>query len=1696
MLLCLAARQAGANDLRQLFAEQASYEKAASSVAPLKQGKEVLHEKNGSGKDKNLGKPSIASGTSSGSLAAKMHALLAGNSSDTVKHAAKLSGTVPSSVQTLESMKSKVKNPKGYRYALSPVGIPTMIAAEDLSDAVVATDTKTTAKLAVNGKDHLARAFLRSNQQALKLADTDSELSLKATAPDTLGITRHRYQQLHNGLPVWGREVSVYENSASAITLFVGNYLPTPAVDTTPVVTSAEAIQKVILDLDLQPADVSRQDAALVIWHDENTRTDYLTWHIEVAAGSAIYWHYFVDARDGVLRNRFSGTMRGSSVPASGVNLKGVTKSFTVWQENGLYNMIDVTRPVNEGATMTWQQKGDIWVTDSQTGKIITSTSAISGWSAAAVSAISNIYTVLDYYKNTHGLVGYSSTQQNVALKINGSAASEGFPDNAFFSGQDYTLNFGRGGTNFSNLADGLDVVAHEFTHGVVASTANLVYQNQSGALNESYADVFAAMIDRGNWTIGEDVYLHNAGVMRDMRNPNNGDPKQPATMREYIATAGDSGGVHGNSGIPNRAAWLVAEGLTAEGLGTSIGREKTEKIWYRALTTYLHPYDRFLEARRALIQAAIDLYGDSAEAAAVRAAWDTVGVGDAMTGISSSATPASTDPLPGSDLLVTVLNGGIYLQSPSGAAGPLNTMLARNSRPAVVVGSNDTFILYVDDVVNDLRVISVSTALDTKFDGTYYYWNIAIPQNAGTIAYSKLQPEPYLYIVDYQKLTETPYLLAFQTDGGTSVGTIQFADAMSFDFTGQKLVFDAQSTFSSAGLPDYSNWTIGILDLASGGVTAPLPPQAAGIDIGNPVFAANNNHVIAFDYNDANVGEQAIITYNLAEGLPKGLGVVAFSGPTDPFTILQPFFNGADSAIVIRYEPISGNSSIRSIPLTVTADKSWQGTISAMSQFSDSLGSFPLVFRNSVRTLDARLDVTPTTLDLGTVASGAGVKKLITIQNTGNVDVTLKDMQLTGTGFAHNGTLGLFPRNSSMTVEVSYTASPTPGVKSASLTIVTDAAAPYNSIPIQFTATVSAAATSNGVCGSANGTIVTSAPTTNLCSTGTASTVTGYGPWSWSCQGSNGGANAACSAASQSVPVTGKREKFELMTRSNDGKLPSNHSQNPALTPDGRYVVFDSRTPELSTLNTNGVFQVYLRDRTTDLLELISINSSGEAGDKSSEKPSISHDGCYVVFESSATNLDASDTNKISDIYLRDRCATPPTTTLISFKPDNTLFTYLGCHLPEISGDGRSVVYEASVDSDIYIYDRLGKTNTAMKAFGRSPVISNDGLRIAFWKYGHELVSGDTNGLWDIFLYDRTTRAYSMISTTSNGAQQNQGGEGVSTISDVAISGDGRYVAFSSRATNLVPGDNNGVRDVFVKDTQTGVLTRASVSSSGVEGNAESAGVKPSLSLDGTWVGFMTNATNLAQETASINSVVAHNIKTGQTVGFTPLPSSGTATERPLALSGDIYGRYVSFYSTAHLDSRYDSAGVFFHDRHSQPIAVAKVDATVVLPGKIGQVIMLDGSESHDVADNYPSVTPADKLKYTWTQISGPTTVTLSSVGSPKPTFTVPVAGTYVFSLIVEDDYNDFSEPSQIAVEIAFKGNVNNDSTINVFDALLTLQYAVGLYKPEQANEASFKTAADVAPLDAGGKPKGDGVVNVFDALAILRHAVGLDGW
>ena len=212
--------------------------------------------------------------------------------------------------------------------------------------------------------------------------------------------------------------------------------------------------------------------------------------------------------------------------------------------------------------------------------------------------------------------------------------------------------------------------------------------------------------------------------------------------------------------------------------------------------------------------------------------------------------------------------------------------------------------------------------------------------------------------------------------------------------------------------------------------------------------------------------------------------------------------------------------------------------------------------------------------------------------------------------------------------------------------------------------------------------------------------------------------------------------------------------------------------------------------------VERVSVGEPPRRAAVASEQPSLSADGRYLAFSSAAGNLVTDDTNGVRDVFVHDR--------------------------------GTGDLTRVSVDS----------AGSQGNGGSGSPSISQSGRFVAFTSSADNLVAGDTNGAADIFVHDRQTATTTRVSLSSGGAQADQ-----SSDSFVAISGNGRFVAFASEATNLVSGDTNGVADLFVHDRQTGATERISLDSNEAQANGGSA--NPSLSADGRFVAFTSSASS-----------------------------------------------------------------------------------------------------------------------------------------------------------------------------------------------------------------------------------------------------------
>jgi Tol biopolymer transport system component len=267
------------------------------------------------------------------------------------------------------------------------------------------------------------------------------------------------------------------------------------------------------------------------------------------------------------------------------------------------------------------------------------------------------------------------------------------------------------------------------------------------------------------------------------------------------------------------------------------------------------------------------------------------------------------------------------------------------------------------------------------------------------------------------------------------------------------------------------------------------------------------------------------------------------------------------------------------------------------------------------------------------------------------------------------------------------------------------------------------------------------------------------------------------------------------LVSQDSSGTEGYGSSGYPSISADGRYVAFWSDANNLVS-GDKYYDDIFLRDILLGTTTPVSVDSSGTQGNEDSYSPSISADGRYVAFVSYASNLVSGDTNGWEDIFLHD--TQTGTTTRLSVDSSGT------------QGNGQSY----------------------------TPSISEDGYYVAFRSSASNLVSGDTNGTWDIFLRDTQTGITTRLSVDSSGTQGNEDSYSPS------ISADGRFVVFGSDATNLVSGDTNGKSDIFLRDIQTGKTKRLSLDSSGTQGNEDS--YSPSISADGCYVVFASYADNL----------------------------------------------------------------------------------------------------------------------------------------------------------------------------------------------------------------------------------------------------------
>ena len=836
--------------------------------------------------------------------------------------------------------------------ATNAFGFPTAISGV-LPNSAVAIEKQTT-------------DYLDAISRALHIANPTSEFEVTSTETDDLGQTHIRLEQRFEGLRVQYGELTLHTNAAGKIHFATGHTFPTANINGQNFrLSESEAVSKVVENLaantkfshiaadNLWLIGGEQFKAEKVIYYvNDAPNRPRLAWYIS-AYSSVLHRHaYFIDATSGDVLHKHENsctffhdlgeklhkeeaktpehTLLDGAFTAQATDLLGIARTINTYQVGTKYYFLDASRPMFQlaasrlpsapvGAIITYDNQN----TDEGPYAYVSSTNNV--WNnPKAVSSHYNAGQSYEYFRATFNRNSINGRGGNVVSFINVTDGGQQM-DNAYWNGE--AMFYGNGAQAFQPLARGLDVAGHEISHGVVQNSANLRYENESGALNESFADIFGAMIDRDDWRMGEDVVRTTyfpSGALRDLSNPHNGGTSlsdngyQPRLYSERYTGTQDNGGVHINSGITNYAFYLFAT-------NSSVGKNVAERVFYRALTTYLVASSRFIDLRAAVEQSCRDLYAaQPAVLTAAQNAFNTVGIGS---GGSTTGTTYQTDlpQNPGADLLVWVSSNGQELRvaTPTGA---YSTISSRGiaSRPSIT--DDGRYVVYVGtDKKMYYAEINWQTGQSTEYSlQQQAIWNnVAISRDGERIAANTGDSTLYIYSFAAQRW-QTYILYNPTTAQNVNTGEVRYSDALEWDYAGENVMYDAFNKLTSAGGFDIEYWDVGFIKVwnktantfdAQGRIQKLFTQLPENTSIGNATFAKRSPYIVAFDFideTDPNNPDYFILCANVQTGAVTQASTGIFNNST----IAYPSFSNNDGKILFTNLTQAGALQLATINL------------------------------------------------------------------------------------------------------------------------------------------------------------------------------------------------------------------------------------------------------------------------------------------------------------------------------------------------------------------------------------------------------------------------------------------------------------------------------------------------------------------------------------------------------------------------------------------------------------------------------------------------------------------------------------------------------------------------------------------------------------------------------------------------------------
>jgi bacillolysin len=750
------------------------------------------------------------------------------------------------------------------------------------------------AKQSVDERDraHCLR-FLES--LALRFASNSPRNAFRILSMEREATRTHfRVRRLEDGIPVFdgdGRVVLKDEEGGDLDALYMGRYRPAPKPSSTsiPGLKADQARERAWKDLsqgsEMAPADpemsgppTELETRPELVWFAPEPTAGVapglpapalrLAWHLAARPNFLELWEYLVDAQDGSILLKYPVHCSAGPFRATARDLAGADRTFGTYQHSdSRYYLIDAAQPMFDPARSRFpdQTVGAIVTMDMANSKPtspvyrhLTTTDNV--WrDPKAVSAHFNAFLSYDYFLKAHGRNSINGVGGTIRSYINVVDAAGLAMDNAYWNGN--AMFYGNGRTLLTPLTEALDVGGHELTHGVIGATAALRYRGQSGAINESMADIFGVMIDRDDWTLGEDIVKTTyfpTGAMRSLANPNQGLAKthmawQPAHMNQYmnlpLTVEGDNGGVHINSGIPNHAFYKFA---------VEVGKEKAEQVYYRALTRYLGASSQFIDLRLAVTTAAKDLYGE-AEVKAAENAFAAVGIG-APGPVVPKINALQVNPGPQSVLLTRAGRGDgntLYVADSAFANAKPLTRTVLGSRPSVT--DDGTQALFVS---KDGRIIKIRTdpaaPTETVVDANPVWILAAISKDGKRWAATRKIVDTAIHIGDFSGGPVRKFPL--YDPAGQGVRTAVEAGSLDWDHSGENVLYDVMHRMAGDDGSSLEFWDVGMLrvwdnDLngfGDGQMHEPFGDLPDGSSAGNPVFAKNSPDIVVYEFIDA----------------------------------------------------------------------------------------------------------------------------------------------------------------------------------------------------------------------------------------------------------------------------------------------------------------------------------------------------------------------------------------------------------------------------------------------------------------------------------------------------------------------------------------------------------------------------------------------------------------------------------------------------------------------------------------------------------------------------------------------------------------------------------------------------------------------------------------------------------------------------